>query len=180
MTKIEIALANAKSQLGRYVQPCGTTGCKYNYKNAGATACKTPSPVADSDDVARSNEDQRHPFWNFYCLRFVRTSYGAQTQYLKAENFYQALSSTGAINVSKNPPMGALVFWHWANYGHIGISSGDGNILHTGVNPKLKIKGIRQSSLTDITEVLNGYNHYKDSTSSSYLGWALPPENWLK
>lgn len=74
--------------------------------------------------------------------------------------------------------MGALVFWHWADYGHIGICTGDGKVIHTGVNPKLKRKGIRESPLEEITEVMNEYNKV-GGRIPSYLGWAHPPETWL-
>ena len=177
--KINQALTWAKAQLGKYIQICRTKGCKYNPDHIGDTACKTPNPPPDNDDVKRGNLEEGHPFWNFYCMRFARTAYSAPAEYPKAENMYQGLKTSGVINTNTDIPPGALVFWHWDIYGHIGICTRNNQIIHTGVNPKLKQKGIRESSLSDITEVLDGYNHSK-TQEKSYLGWAYPPESWLR
>ncbi len=178
-SKIAAALAWAKAQSGKYVQPCHTTGCKYNLNQTGGNAaCKTPNPAPDADDIKKDNTEEGHSLWNFYCMRFVRTAYGAPSEYPKAEDMYQSLKKAGAITVDRNPPAGAIVFWHWSVYGHIGICVGEGKVIHTGVNPSLKKKGIRESLLTEITEVLDTYNHYQ-KPQTSYLGWAYPPESWL-
>ena len=167
----------AKAQLGKHIQPCGTNGCKYNANLTENTSCSTPRPSPDKEDLRKGNLEDGHPLWNFYCMRFARTAYGAPAEYEKAENMYQALKRRGMINTSQDIPVGALIFWNWSTYGHIGIYSGNGRVIHTGVNPKLKQKGIRESPLTDITEVLDGYNRLGKGTS--YLGWAHAPENWL-
>lgn len=180
-SKAQKALEWAKNQIGRYVQPCGTPGCKYNYDQPGIDVCGTPNPSADDDDIKQENHENYHPFWNFYCMRFVRTSYSAPAEHAKAEDMYQSFSRDGAINTSADIPKGAIVFWHWSSYGHIGIYVGDGKVIHTGVNPSKKKIGIRESPLVEITEVLDRYNHYEsDSARMSYLGWAYPPKNWLK
>ena len=178
-TKSEKALEWARAQMGRYLQTCNTPGCKYNYEQPGTIVCSTPNPRADDDDIKKENNEEYHPFWNFYCMRFVRSTYKAPAEYAKAEDMYQALSKAGVIKTDPNIPPGAFVFWFWSTYGHIGIYSGDGKVIHTGVNPVTKKKGIRESLLTEVTEVLDGYNHYQ-SPRTSYLGWANPPENWLK
>ena len=114
-------------------------------------------------------------------MRFVRTAYGAPADYAKAEDMYQTLSKSGEISTINEIPLGALIFWHWSVYGHIGIYLGDGNVIHTGVNPDRKKIGVRESPLTEITDVLDGYNHYeKGGARTSYLGWAHSPEKWLK
>lgn len=178
-TKSETALEWARAQMGRYVQTCNTPGCKYHYDQPGTAACSTPNPRADDDDIKKENNEAYHPYWNFYCMRFVRSTYKAPAEYAKAHDMYEALSKSGAIKTDVNIPLGALVFWFWSTYGHIGIYSGDGKVIHTGVNPVTKKNGIRESLLTEVTEVLDGYNHYQ-SPRTSYLGWANPPENWLK
>jgi cell wall-associated NlpC family hydrolase len=142
-------------------------------------ACRTPNPSADSDDVEKENEENYHPFWNFYCMRFVRTAFKAPPVYPKAIDMYQALEKAGMIIKDTSPAVGAIVFWHWSAYGHVGIYSGDGKVIHTGVNPSLKKNGVRESPLSDITEVLDRYNHYQ-KPQTSYLGWAYAPESWLK
>lgn len=176
--KIESALMWAKAQLGKYVQPCNTTGCRYNLSQSGEMVCKTPNPSADADDIKKGDAEDGHPFWNFYCMRFARTAYGAPAKYPKAKDMYDALKGKGLISTDNNIPVGALVFWYWSTFGHIGIYTGNGKVIHTGVNPRLKKKGVRESPLGDITEVLDGYNHYQ-KPQTSYLGWAHAPENWF-
>ena len=176
--KIDKALMRAKAQLGKYVQLCSTSGCKYNLIQSGSIACRTPNPAAEADDIKNGDAEDGHPLWNFYCMRFVRTAYGVPSEYPKAENMYRALKQKGAINTDNGIPAGALVFWHWTSFGHIGIYTGDGKVVHTGVNPQLKRKGIRESPLQEITEVMDEYNKIGGQIPS-YLGWAHPPENWL-
>lgn len=177
-TKFQTALEWARLQIGRYVQTCNTPECKYNYEKPGVNICLTPNPRADDDDIKKENHENYHPFWNFYCMRFVRSAYKAPAEYAKAEDMYQVLSRNGAIGTDNDIPLGALVFWFWSSYGHIGIYSGDGKVIHTGVNPITKKNGIRESLITEVTEVLDGYNHYQNPRTS-YLGWANPPETWL-
>lgn len=179
ISKSQKALDWARAQIGRYVQICNTPGCKYNYDQPGTSVCATPNPRADDDDIKKENNEEYHPFWNFYCMRFVRSSYKAPAEYAKAEDMYQALSKAGAIKTDDNIPVGALVFWYWSTYGHIGVYSGNGKVIHTGVNPVTKKNGIRESLITEVTEVLDGYNHYQ-GPRTSYLGWANPPESWSK
>ncbi|HEY4524096.1 MAG TPA: NlpC/P60 family protein [Candidatus Paceibacterota bacterium] len=167
-----------ESPIRQYIQPCSTSGCKYHQSQTGETACNTPSPSADTDDIKKDNAENGHPFWNFYCMRFVRTAYGAPAEYPKAINMHEALNEKGLISINSSIHVGALVFWYWSTFGHIGIYAGDGKVIHTGVNPNLKKKGIRESPLSDVTDVLDGYNHYQ-KPQTSYLGWAEAPENWL-
>lgn len=177
--KIESALAWAKSQSGKYIQPCETVGCKYNSSQTGNTACNTPTFRADADDLKKGNHEDGHSLWNFYCMRFVRTAYGTPAQYEKAIDMYEALHAKGLVRSDSDIPAGALVFWYWSNFGHIGIHAGDGKVIHTGVNAKLKKKGIRESPLEDITEVLNPFS-ISEERKTSYLGWTYPPETWLR
>mgnify|MGYP001614445014 CR=1 FL=1 len=175
--KINKVLKWAKSELTKYIQPCSTKGCKYSRIQPGDVMCKTPNPTPDSDDIQKENCENGHPFWNFYCMRFVRTAFNAPAEYPKAEDMYQALRQKGAISTCQDIPLGALVFWHWSDYGHIGIYAGDNKVIHTGTKSALKKRGIRESLLQDITDVLDGYNR---NSQTSYLGWAYPPKNWLK
>ena len=84
---------------------------------------------------------------------------------------FSECEKNGWLKTEESIPVGALVFWHWTTFGHIGIYSGDGKVVHTGVKASLKMNGVRESLLQDITDVLG---------EESYAGWAYPPENWLK
>ncbi len=176
--KIKEAAVFAKSEIGKYVQPCDTEGCKYNRKNNGNSACNNPTFKPDNEDLEAGNFEGSHAIWNFYCMRFVRTAFGAPANYKKAEDMYQALKKDNLVKNDKNVPVGAIVFWHWSKYGHIGICSAENKVIHTGVNPALKKKGIRESLINDVTEVLNTYVA-KEGVRNSYLGWAYPPDTWL-
>src|SRR3989344_103402 len=147
--KSQTALIWARAQMNKSVQVCKTPECKYNYAQAGIAPCSTPNPRADADDVKKENHENYHPFWNFYCMRFVRSAYGASSEYAKAHDMYEALSRTDRIHTDGDIPLGALIFWFWAEYGHIGIYSGDGKVIHTGVNPTTKKNGIRESPIKD-------------------------------
>ncbi len=176
--KIENTLKWANAQVGKYIQSCSTSGCKYNAISPGSSPCTTPNPGPDADDKKIGNLKDGHAVWNFYCLRFVRSAYrGPSGEYEKANDMYLALKQKGEMKTDKNIPRGALVFWPWEKFGHIGICVEGDKVIHTGVNPKTKENGIRVSSLADITEVMDGYNKYPN-TGKSYLGWAYPPANW--
>src|SRR3989338_3693731 len=108
--KIETSVKWANAQLGKYVQPCKTAGCKYAATNPGSTACGTPNPAPDADDIKKGNVKDGHAVWNFYCMRFVRSAFNGPAEYGKANDMYLALKKKGEIKTDTNIPQGALVF----------------------------------------------------------------------
>jgi hypothetical protein len=102
--------------------------------------------------------------WAYWCLALVNQAYGGGTNgMLRAETATDAFNnyqSAGRIQTEGNPPRGALVFFDYqgkdgVNYGHVGISLGDGTYIGTttdGTNT-----GVRP---------INGNLPYK--------GWAIP------
>jgi len=98
----------------------------------------------------------------YYCLRFVQRSYsyGAKANIV---NHAKAKISAIALEANKNngiPPRGAFVFYEWTSAkcpdcGHVGLSLGDGNIIHAyGENP------VNEAQYTKI--------------GLKYIGWAYP------
>lgn len=89
--------------------------------------------------------------WAYWCLALVNQAYGGGTNgMLRAETATGAFNnyqSAGRIQTEGNPPRGALVFFDYqgkdgVNYGHVGISLGDGTYIgtttdgtNTGVRP---------------------------------------------
>lgn len=171
------ALLWARNQMSSYIQPCDTKGCKRNQNDMGNISCKTPTYPADDQDKKKNNHEDGHAIWHFYCMRFVRMAYGAPGGYPSAKNMHDVLNKIGKISKEDIIPTGSLVFWYWSTYGHVGIYSDEGKVIHTGVNRKRV--GVRESLLEDITDVMNSYNKNK-TRETTYLGWAYPPGHWLK
>jgi len=164
--KIQDAIIKAREQLKRRFQPCKSKICKHNMSGSGSMPCNNPNPRADNDDKKMGNEENDHPYWSYYCLKFVRTSYNMPIEFGRAILMFQDLEKKRLINLSNEIPVGALVFWHWKNFGHIGIHTGNSSVIHTGIN-RMEF-GVREEPLQEITSRLK------------YLGWAHPPKHWLK
>lgn len=174
--KIEKALSWAEKQIGKSIQHCNIPKCKYNSYNSGESPCPTPNPAPETSDILKLNTKDKHPYWILYCMRFVRTAYNMPAQYSKAINMYDSLNSKDLIKKDKEIPKGAVVFWYWKEFGHVGIHTENNQIIHTGLNRKEL--GIRKSPLQDITDVLNN-SIDKTEMETSYLGWTYPPKEWL-
>lgn len=163
------ALTWAISRKGKVLQPCETQGCLYNYdppQQKGESACKTPTPKADPDDEKRGNHKDLHPNWFLYCARFAQHAFGVVGAG-DAIVMYRALAQEGVISQSNDIPRGALVFWDYTQWGHVGLCLGNGKIIHTGVNSNLIAEGIKEDLISEITNKL------------FYLGWAYPTKDWL-
>ncbi len=85
----------------------------------------------------------------YWCLRFIGDAFRQggidNVHYSTATQAGNALIT----NTDTNPPRGAVVFWDWygtidgiyANYGHVGISLGNGQVIHADYNG-IKITGL--------------------------------------
>jgi hypothetical protein len=101
--------------------------------------------------------------WYFWCLGLVNKAYQAagrnipELQAGTAKQAYQDYLSQGRIRTDGIPPKGAVVFYDsFQDFGHIGISTGDGRIANTfeSGNPQTGYRGLHDLP--------------------NYLGWALP------
>lgn len=159
------ALEWARDRMGDFVQPCDTSGCLYNPNQRGGEACQTPE--RDEKEIKKGNHKDFHCIWLFWCARFVQNAFGIQQQRENsAIDIYHKLRRQGLVNESNDVPEGALVFWDLTKYGHVGICSGNGNIIHTGTKKHLKEEGIREDPISQISK-------------KRYLGWAHVPTDWL-
>ncbi len=97
--------------------------------------------------------------WEGWCERFVANAYGRSSAgFASAKAHWNDAVASGRAHTDRNPPRGALVFWNtWyqgANYGHVGISLGNGTVIATSVNGRVGTTSI---------------GHF-----SAYLGWVSP------
>ena len=91
-----------------------------------------------------------------YCEMAVRLAWDRVTHHPSAIDHWN--SSDGAKHTTGTPPRGAFVFWNISQYGHVGVSDGNGGFWSTSVNGSIG----HPSSI-----------HY----FSNYLGWKYGNSN---
>jgi len=152
------------------------------YPDAGGAPCAAPqiSPreqnalnwaIAEANSPKPYWSDRNNICWSGYCELFVENAFGRAGQFTSAYTHYQWQAGNGRIHADSSPPKGALVFYNaWGkdpygnsvNYGHIGISLGDGRVVATvGWGGQC------------LNVAINNLNYL-----SGYLGWAIAPDNW--
>lgn len=106
------------------------------------------------------------------CLAFVKAAYSNAGLSINRTDFYdstvgdQTAKKAGEVlvtNTDKKPPRGALVFWegfdtYGNNVGHVGISLGNGRVVH---------QWGKNHTIDEITK-------YANLTNKSYMGWGAP------
>jgi hypothetical protein len=97
-----------------------------------------------------------------WCQLFVELAYGTRGRYASAMAAYNAQRAAGRIHYDTSPEYGALVFYRWGSYGHVGLAIGGGQVISTqGVNTPLPV---RQHTVTGL--------------GLPFLGWSVAPPNW--
>jgi hypothetical protein len=84
-----------------------------------------------------------------YCERAVRLAWNRATHHASAIDHWR--SSDGARHTGNNPPRGAFVFWNISQWGHVGLSDGNGGVWATSVNGRI--------------------GHVNINYFANYLGW---------
>lgn len=88
--------------------------------------------------------------WKNWCLAFVSDAYKSSGVYLsRSYSTAQQAANVMVTNTDRNPPRGALVFYRWNGYGHVGISLGNGQIIHADYNG-IKVTGLDLAGRTYI------------------------------
>ena len=87
--------------------------------------------------------------WEHKCERAAELAYGTSGVWDDAKQHWQNVTVHG----NKNAPYGAFVYWNISQWGHVGISDGNGGFYSTGINGKVGHKGS-----------LNYFSHY--------VGWS--------
>jgi len=93
--------------------------------------------------------------YSYWCLKFIGDAFRAGG--INNAGYSTATQAGNALitSTSTNPPRGAVVFWDWygtiggvyANYGHVGISLGNGKVIHADYDG-IKITGLTLSGRT--------------------------------
>ena len=125
-----------------------------------------PSGDRSSGAVQWALKQQGRTDYYFWCLRFVANAFGAPyAGYNTAQQAANALGTRDRGRSAARAPYGALVFFRYVgrdgvSYGHVGISLGDGRMVHA-------VETVR-------------VDHIDSSTywRSNYLGWAWAPGHW--
>jgi hypothetical protein len=125
-----------------------------------------PSGDRSSGAVQWALKQQGRTDYYFWCLRFVANAFGAERAgYNTAQQAANALGTRGRGRPAAEAPYGALVFFRYVgrdgvSYGHVGISLGDGRMVHA-------VETVR-------------VNHIDSSSywRTNYLGWAWAPGHW--
>ena len=99
--------------------------------------------------------------WSGWCLRFAYLANGRKwsTTDRAIWEWNEAVRRGVAHKGDANPPAGAIVYYSWGDYGHAGISVGDGWVIST--------QGTMGQAQAVRIHTLNG-------AGLPYLGWAMP------
>lgn len=125
-----------------------------------------PSGDRSSGAVQWALKQQGRTDYYFWCLRFVANAFGAQyAGYNTAQLAANALGTRDRGLSAARAPYGALVFFRYVgrdgiSYGHVGISLGDGRMVHAVATVRV--------------DHIDSSNYWR----SNYLGWAWAPGHW--
>jgi len=97
-----------------------------------------------------------------WCGKFVAHAYGAKkVGFRDARAMLKAAAKSGTLHDGSpaEAPLGALVFYHLSEHGHVGIHVGGGYVVHAGYAERVR------------------RDHW--ATIDGYAGWSYPPpERW--
>lgn len=134
------------------------------------SGAEVPQPVAPAipgaeEAINYASNPPPNPFdpsgsWHYWCLGLVNKAFQSAGQGKSELSAYNAIgayhnyANKGRVQTEGVPPRGALVFFTYANDGHIGISLGDGSYIGTLTSgPNTGVRSIY---------------------TNTYLGWAYP------
>lgn len=128
----------------------------------------TSGQVEGAINWAYSKKNAGDTSYSYWCLKFVSDAWYSQGVSNSGYSYATLAGNAMISNTDQNPPRGATVFWDWygtvdgvyQNWGHVGISLGDGKVIHADST------GIRVTGL------------YLDS-SRQYRGWGVWAKNTL-
>lgn len=143
--------------------------------------------VEKAINLARSQDGKED--WKGYCLGFVGQAFGQEsTGWLSPVDAIEKLGDRFyPVEKCQNPPRGALIFFSakgkWcgasygcidlADYGHIGIYLGHGEVLHA-------YGRVRTQTLTAVEQLATTDSKGNKSWIDSYIGWAYPSRGWFE
>jgi len=124
--------------------------------------------------------DKNYSGW---CLKFVQDAYEytlPEDNTVTRYGYPKEAVDSGELEVINNetPPCGAYVFYEWwgtvegeyRNWGHVGISLGNGQIIHAW-------NVIKKENYLDLASTIEKHNLEEGKPGEGYIGWAKPPLN---
>lgn len=124
-----------------------------------ARAQVTEAAIGYAMDPPRNPIQGSGGSWYYYCLGLTNLSYQAagktlpELQSESARDAFNQFSGQGRIRTDGTPPRGAIVFFDRTQWGHVGISLGDGTFV-----------GTASSGRTNVEPIAVG----------DYMGWVAP------
>lgn len=117
---------------------------------------ETASPgIETAISWAQAQMNAGNTSYSYWCLKFIGDAF--RQGGINNAGYSTATQAGNSLitSTSTNPPRGAVVFWDWygtingvyANYGHVGISLGNGKVIHADYNG-IKITGLSLSGRT--------------------------------
>ncbi|WP_394824642.1 hypothetical protein [Pendulispora albinea] len=115
------------------------------------TSESDPEPLASVDEsaldeaaVAAATPEQKKAIqwmknhlgstgWEHYCEKAVENAYGTSGVWASAKQHWQ----NATVHNNRNAPYGAFVYWNISQWGHVGISDGNGGFYSTGIGGKI-------------------------------------------
>ncbi len=109
--------------------------------------------------------------WPYRCLAFVEDAYeiSNNVEIFGGDSAKESADEYGIVNSSGFPPLGVFVFYdcfgpikgNYKNWGHVGLSLGDGNVIHSW-------GAVRIDNYLDIEELRSGSEEWR---KPKYIGW---------
>ena len=106
--------------------------------------------------------------YNHMCEKFAENSYGMGGDFPSAKAAYQYALGSKTLQYGSNAPAGALVFFKGnAQFGHVAISDGKGNVISSGIDGK-----VQRIGTSDLRK--------KWGSEGTNLGWTMPTHSFFK
>jgi cell wall-associated NlpC family hydrolase len=142
---------------GRYRWSLSATDLAGNKADLGSAALVVaPADQRVEKAIRWALAQQGGHGWDSLCLRFVNDAY--QNAGVMPRRWYWAIDAARALGASSHkgvPPRGAYVFYWHPPCGHVGLSLGDGRIVHAFGSQGVIVSNYLRIHMT-------------------YIGWALP------
>jgi hypothetical protein len=144
----------------------GTLDAVCNEASGTGTRCTVTTNQVIENAIAWAQARQKNRFLDYYCFTMVWDAYKSAGLNIgtppapdyAAWDWWASRPSAQHVG-DQNPPRGALVFWSWSgwvtgkyrNWGHVGISLGNGQVISTAFN------GVAGIHVFSLASALGGY-----------------------
>lgn len=107
-------------------------------------------PKTASDAIVWGRSQIKNPKKSYYqlCLQFVRNCFGVSAMHADAKTAWAKAKKKHATSIVEDIPAGVPVFWSVGKYGHIALSTGNGNCLSNDILRKGRIDEVPIQAIT--------------------------------